>query len=53
LSKADLRFLSILVDTAREDAEIEIEIDGNNKGEASLALKRITSIREAMNHLHE
>jgi hypothetical protein len=48
LSKADLRFLMRLLDRAEEEANTEIEIDGDNKAEASSAIKRITRIKLAV-----
>ena len=48
LSKKDLRFLMRLLDKAEEEENTEIEIDGDNKAEASSALKRITRIRLAV-----
>ena len=40
LSKGDLRFLLNLLDKAEEESNTEIEIDGDNKSEATAALKR-------------
>lgn len=48
LSKADLRFLLNLLDEAEEEVVTEIAIDGDNKSEATAALKRISRIRLAM-----
>jgi hypothetical protein len=45
LSKSDLNFLLNLLNKAEEEAQTEIEIDGDNKSEASAALKRIVRIR--------
>jgi hypothetical protein len=36
LSKEDLRFLLNLLDKAEEESDTEIEIDGDNKSEASI-----------------
>lgn len=52
LSKADLKFLLNLLNKAEEEAQTEIEIDGDNKSEATAALKRITRIRLAVIDLH-
>jgi hypothetical protein len=41
LFKGDLRFLLNLLDKAEEESNTEIEIYGNNKSEATAALKRI------------
>jgi hypothetical protein len=48
LSKADLRFLLNLLDEAEEEVVTEIAIDGDNKSEATAALKRISRIRLAV-----
>jgi hypothetical protein len=48
LSKDDLRFLMNLLDEAEEEANTEIQIDGDNKAEASLAIERINHIRMAL-----
>ena len=48
LSKNDLRFLMNLLDEAEEEANTEIQIDGDNKAEASLAIERINHIRMAL-----
>jgi hypothetical protein len=48
LSKGDLRFLLNLLDKAEEESNTEIEIDGDNKSEATAALKRIRRIRLAV-----
>ena len=48
LSKADLKFLLNLLNKAEEEAQTEIEIDGDNKSEATTALKRISRIRLAV-----
>ena len=48
LSKGDLRFLMNLLDKAEEESNTEIEIDGDNKSEATAALKRIRRIRLAL-----
>lgn len=45
LSKADLKFLLNLLNKAEEEAQTEIEIDGDNKSEATTTLKRISRIR--------
>jgi hypothetical protein len=44
LSKADLKFLLNLLNKTEEEAQTEIEIDGDNKSEATAALKRIRRI---------
>ena len=48
LSKADLKFFLNILNKAEEEAQTEIEIDGDNKSEATAALKRITRIRLAV-----
>jgi hypothetical protein len=48
LSKADLRFLLNMLDEAEEEVVTEIAIDGDNKSEATAALKRISRIRLAV-----
>jgi hypothetical protein len=48
LSKGDLRFLLNLLDKAEEESNTEIEIDGDNKSEATAALIRIRRIRLAV-----
>ena len=48
LSKADLKFLLNLLNKAEEEAQTEIEIDGDNKSEATAALKRIRRISLAV-----
>jgi hypothetical protein len=48
LSKGDLRFLLNLLDKAEEETNTEIEIDGDNKSEATVAMKRIKRIRLAV-----
>lgn len=48
LSKGDLRFLLNLLDKAEEDSNTEIEIDGDNKSEATTEMKRIRRIRLAV-----
>jgi hypothetical protein len=48
LSKADLRFLLNLLDEAEEEVVTEIAIDGDNKSEATAALKRISRTRLAV-----
>jgi hypothetical protein len=48
LSKADLRFLLNLLNEAEEEVVTEIAIDGDNKSEATAALKRISRIRLAV-----
>ena len=48
LSKADLKFLLNLLNKAEEEAQTEIEIDGDNKSEATTTLKRISRIRLAV-----
>ena len=53
LSKADLRFLLNLLDEAEEEVVTEIAIDGDNKSEATAALKRISRIRLAVIDLNK
>lgn len=48
MSKADLKFLLNLLNKVEEEAQTEIEIDGDNKSEETAALKRITRIRLAV-----
>lgn len=48
LLKDDYKFLQSLLDKAEEEANAEIEIDGDNKAEASSAIKRIRRIRIAV-----
>ncbi len=48
LSKADLKFLLNLLNKAEEETQTEIEIDGDNKSEATTTLKRISRIRLAV-----
>ena len=45
LSKGDLRFLLNLLDKAEKESNTEIEIDGDNKSQATAALKRIRRVR--------
>jgi len=51
LSKEDYKFLVTILDKVEEEANTEIQIDGDNKAEASLTIKRITRIRMAVNDL--
>jgi hypothetical protein len=53
LSKGDLRFLLNLLDKAEEESNTEIEIDGDNKSEATAALKSIRRIRLAVIDLND
>jgi hypothetical protein len=48
LSKEDHKFLLNLLDKVEEEANTEIQIDGDNKKEASLTVRRITRIRRAV-----
>ena len=48
LSKEDHKFLLTILDKAEEEANTEIQIDGDNKTEASLTIKRINRIRMAV-----
>ncbi|MGA7368447.1 MAG: hypothetical protein WBX01_04910 [Nitrososphaeraceae archaeon] len=53
LSKADLKFLLNLLNKAEEEVQTEIEINGDNKSEATAALKRIIRIRLAVIDLNK
>ena len=49
LSKADFKYLMSLLNKVQEEAEKEIENDGNNKAKARLTVRKITRSRLALN----
>jgi hypothetical protein len=53
LSRADYKFLMNLLSKAQAEAEEVIEIDGENKAEARLTVRRLTRIRLALIDLDE
>jgi hypothetical protein len=48
LSRADFKYLMSLLNKVQEEAEKEIENDGNNKAKARLTMRKITRIRLAL-----
>ena len=53
LSQEDIKFLMNLLHEAEEEANTEFRMDGDNKGEAQLAINRINRIRLAVMDLNE
>jgi hypothetical protein len=49
LLRADLKYLMSLLNKVQEEAEKEIENDGNNKAKARLTVRKITRSRLALN----
>jgi hypothetical protein len=45
LSRADFKYLMSLLRKVQEEAEEEIENDGNNKAKARLTMRKLTRIR--------
>jgi hypothetical protein len=49
LLRADFKYLMSLLNEVQEEAEKEIENDGNNKAKARLTVRKITRSRLALN----
>jgi hypothetical protein len=49
LLRADFKYLMSLLNKVQEEAEKEIENDGNNKAKARLTVRKITRSRLALN----
>jgi hypothetical protein len=47
--RADFKYLMSLLNKVQEEAEKEIENDGNNKAKARLTVRKITRSRLALN----